>query len=113
MAPRPVGEIISTLLQSEEEEKKIVVNFCNVVEELYTHPRNDVNNMLIKIKDKDIFSIRDDLFLRCLDILEAEKFQQSKLYIHNSNPLSNLRKRYKVDKCYDDIYIIAISIIEK
>ena len=27
--------------------------------------------------------------------------------------MSNLRKRYKVNKCYDDIYIIAISIIEK
>ena len=114
MSPRAVGVIISTLFQSEEDEKNIVEGFNNVLTELYTHPKDEINKFILKIKDKDIFSIRDSVFLRCVeDSVLAQKFTEAKINLKEDEPLSNLRKRCKADKCYEDLYILAMSLIEK
>ena len=111
MTPRPPGVLISTLLQSEEEEVNIVDNFCRIIKELYTHPKDEINKFLIKIKDRDILLIRNTLFVKCTQEL-SQKFLELEIYISEEEPISNLRKRYKADKCYDDIFILAISLIE-
>ena len=114
MTPRNPGAIISVLLQTEEDEENIVENFCNVVTELYTHPKDEINKVLMRIKDRDIFTIREGLFLRCCqDQVLSKKFLERKLHIKEGEPLTNLRKRYKADKCYEDIFILAISMIEQ
>ena len=113
MSVRSVQEIISTLTMSDETENNIIINFMASLNELYSHPRDEISKMLIHIKDKDIFRIREELFLHCIDALQIDKFQESNIHINDKNPLSNLRKRYKADKCYDDIYILAMTIIEQ
>ena len=114
MTPRNTGAIISVLLQTEEDVKNIVENFCNVVTELYTHPKEEINKVLMMIKDGDIFTIREGLFLRCCqDQVISKKFLEGKIHIKEGEPLANLRKRYKADKCYEDIFILAISMIEQ
>ena len=112
MAPRNPGVIISTLLETEEEEKNNVENFCNVATELYTHPKDEISKLIIRIKDKDIFSIRESLFLRCYQGL-SQKFLENKIHINENEPITSLRKRYKVDKVYDDIFILSMSLIEQ
>ena len=113
MAPKTVSEIITTLTQSEEDEKQIVSNFVFSVNELYTHPRDEINKSLVHIKDKDIFLIREELARHCSDVLGQEKLSTANITINPEKPSDNLRKRYKADKCYDDLYILAISIKEQ
>jgi hypothetical protein len=113
MVPRTPGVIISTLLETEELEKNIVNNFASVIKELYTHPRKDLNTELIKIKDEDIFCIREHLFIICVETVGKNAFLQQRIQINNTTPTANLCRRYKASKCYDDIYIIAMTIIEK
>ena len=80
MAPRNPGVIISTLLQSEENEKNIVENFCNTITELYTHPKDEVNKVIMRINDRDIFPIREALFIRCVqDAVLSQKFLEAKI----------------------------------
>ena len=78
MAPRSLGEIISELTYSDEDEKNIVDNFIKLLEEIYSHPKEEINKMLIQIKDSAIVQIREDVFLRCLDEIPAEQVQEKK-----------------------------------
>ena len=110
MSPRPIETIIASLVEKGENEGSIITSFKDDFKELYTHPREDINNAMNKIKDSDIFLIRDEMFLQCLDAIEPQKFLEKNIFINEDNV--NLRKRYKAVKCYDDIYLIAISIIE-
>ena len=45
--------------------------------------------------------------------MQIEKFRENNIHINENNHLSNLRKRYKADKCYEDIYALAMTIIEQ
>ena len=110
MAPRSVSEIISSLTKDGDNESQIVQNFINAANELYTHPRDEINKSLIHIKDKDIFLIRNQLARNCSDILGQEKLLAANIKVNAENASENLRKRYKADKCYEDLFVLALSI---
>ena len=113
MAPRLAGQIISELTHTEEAQNNIVQNFISVISELYNNPHDEVNKHLVHIKGADIFKIREALFLHCIENIEQHKLQESNFIINFDNPLENLRRRNKPDRCYDDLYTLAISVIEK
>ena len=113
MAPRPIGEIISALTESEESKKDIVQNYINSIKEIYTHPKGEISKLLIHIDDKDIFAIREELYLQLLDTIPEEDLAKNNIKIDHNNPSSNLRKRYKSHNCHDDMYLLAVSIKEK
>ena len=64
---------------------------------------------MVHIKDKDIFQIREQLFT---ELVESSKIINIRCEFDKNNPISNLRKRYKATPCYEDIYVISMSIIE-
>ena len=107
MAPRTIGELIS-ILTSESHE-----TFISVIEEIDSHPKDEIYNSLVYIKDKDIFTIRERLFIEFLEVTPEELLQGRNIYINIAEPISNLRKRYKASTCCDDIYYLAVSILEK
>ena len=113
MAPKSVGEIISTLTQSDEAEKNVVANFIHSISEIYSHPKDEVNKTLINIKDRDIFLIRERVFLHFLNSFSEQALKDANIAVSDDNPCGALRKRYKAPCCYDDIYYLAMSIIEK
>ena len=113
MTPRPIKEIISALLESEESKKDIVQHYINNIKEIYTHPKGEISKQLSQIDDKDIFAIRDELYLQLLDTIPEEDLEKNKIKIDHNNPSSNLRKRYKAHNCHDDMYLLAVSIQEK
>ena len=61
MAPRPIGEIISSVTEVEEDVTK---SFLEALKEIYTHPRDQINKHLVYISDAEIYKIREELFLR-------------------------------------------------
>ena len=114
MAPRSIGELISWITSDDVEEGDALVKFSKSLEEICSHPKDEINNQLINIKDRDIFRIRDHLYLDFLDIEAIEvSLAIHNIFLDSNNPNSNLRKRYKAATCFDDIYYLAISIYEK
>ena len=113
MVPRPIGEIFSTLTTSDEAEKYIVQNYVNTIEEIYSYPKGEISKLLVHIKDRNIFLIREELFYHFLDKISQEELTRNSIYIDQNNPTSNLRKRYKAHNCYEDMYTLAISILEE
>ena len=113
MAPRSVEEIISTLTQSGEAEDNLAVNFIHSISEIYSHPEEEVSKTLINIKDHDIFVIRERLFLHFLNSFSEQALNDSNIAVSEVNPCGALRKRYKAACCYDDIYYLSMSVIDK
>ena len=94
MAPRTIGELIPILTsESHEVEVNIAETFMSVIEEIYSHPKDEINNSLVYIKDKDIFTIRERLFIEFLEVTPEELLQRRNIYINIAEPISNLRKR--------------------
>ena len=114
MTPRPIGEIISEIT-SKTENEKICELFLTNIDEIFSHSKDDITNQLIYIKDKDIFDLRESLGAELIKKVDISSY----VGIINNNESENssntniLRKRYKACKCYEDIYILGISIHEK
>ena len=100
-------------MESHQVEVNIAEKRISVIEEIYSHPKDEINNSLMYIKDKYIFTIRERLFIEFLEVTPEELLQGRNIYINIAEPISNLRKRYKASTCYDDIYYLAVSILEK
>ena len=64
MAPRSVGEIFSAITSSEDEETIIKV-FMENMAEIFTHPRMDITNHLIYLKDSHASGLRSHILNCC------------------------------------------------
>ena len=123
MAPRPIATIISTMTAAAENENKDINElFLFDIDEIFSHPKDDILSHFVYVRDKDIMQIREKLFIECVKKLAIEGNEQAKLSMAtliNSNDgddiniLNRLRKRYKASCCYEDIFIIGTSYIEK
>ena len=109
MAPRSLREIFANPADD------VVGNFVRSIEEIYSHPKDEICKALDSIVEKDIVEIRKRLYQEFLRVTPIESLKEAKI-IKASDPspvYPNLRKRNKSSTCYEDLYILAMSIIEK
>ena len=109
MAPRSLEELINN---SGED---AVSKFMEYMEEIYSHPKDEVNRALANLNDKDVYTIREKLFVKFLEVIPDETLQTAKILNPNDPSATppSLRKRNKASTCYEDLSILASSIIEK
>ena len=109
MAPRSLEEMINN---SEED---AVSKFMDSMEEIYSHPKDEINRALANLNDKDVYTIREKLFVKFLEVIPDDTLKMAKI-LNPNDPLASppsLRKRNKASTCYEDLSILATSIIEK
>ena len=112
MAPRTLGELISII--TSEEENELCNKFIELNEEIFTHSKDEITRSLIEITDKGIFLLRDALFQHLITIAEnTEPNDDGTIKIDQKILTAGLRKRYKGNKCFEDIYHIGLAIAEK
>ena len=107
MAPRSLEELISN--------EDAVSKFMDFMEEIYSHPKDEVNRALANLNDKDVYTIIERLFVKFLEVIPEETLKMAKI-LNPNDPLAtppSLRKRNKASTCYEDLSILATSIIEK
>ena len=115
MPPRTLEEIIPSL-STTENGKDIPTSFITCLVEIYSHPKEEISKAITgAIDDAEIFLIREKLFQNFLEMVPIENQKAAKLITTASDTdfAPSLRKRYKASTCYDDLHILAISIIEK
>ena len=104
MAPPAIGVIISDI--TSKDDSNICQLFFDVIEEIFSHPKDEILKCLIYIKDLDIFLLRTFILAELLK-LNPPGYEHLKYADENV-----LRKRYKAT-CYEDIFLLGISIVEK
>ena len=108
MSPRLLGEIMSEITMKDDS-NYVCQKFRDDLKEIMSHPKEEIINHMVHITDKDIFQIREQLFI---ELAESSKSVNIICELDKNNPISNLRKRYKSIPCYEDIYVVSMSIIE-
>ena len=110
MAPRSLQDIFTNLSED------VVGKYILSIEEIYSHPKDDISKALDScVGERDVAAIRERLYQEFLRVIPVEKLKEAKI-IKASDPspvYPVLRKRNKASTCYEDLYILAISIIEK
>ena len=116
MAPRSVGEIFSAITSSEDEETIIKV-FMENMAEIFTHPRMDITNHLIYLKDSHASGLRCHLYsivVKNATTHFKDDFIKIGIMAEDFVTLSSrLSRRYKITAIYDDICTLSVSLIEK
>ena len=115
MAPRPIGELIS-IISSSDEEEKVVNLFIEYMDEVFSHPQKDITNHLVHLSDKHATSLRIALYT--MVIKQATSHYKDDLLdlgfaVEEFGTLnSRLCRRYNASPVYDDIYALGISLVE-
>ena len=110
MAPRSLRDIVSDLTN---EENQFDTAFIKNINEIFSHPKDQINQELTSLSDKTIFDLRESLFLEMIDNFGQETFRSANVLLDDENPLTrNLRKRYKASTCLEDINIFSLSLCE-
>ena len=112
MSPKALEDIFSAIQGSND----IEFIFNIIIEnqgEVLSHPKKKVILTLQEFIDKLlVYNIREHLFIEFRDHFNTECLSDSNIKINQDDPLKSLRKRYKSDKCYSDIYILLLSLYE-
>ena len=112
MAPRSIGTIFSEISAAAENEQcDIYQLFKDKIDEIFSHPKDDILSHLVHLTDKDCYMLREKLLVECLDKLAANEIAVSDgtgIAVSGSSGME-IRRRYKINLVYDDIYIIGLS----
>ncbi|MBY0580086.1 MAG: hypothetical protein K2P53_00160 [Rickettsiales bacterium] len=109
MAPREIGELFLTIQSS----NNILENYIINVEEICSHPRDVIIYGFSQFKEAEVFKLRVELFQEILERFNIEQFSLLNIILDAEDPVKkNLRKRYKILTCLDDIYLMSISLAE-
>ena len=112
MAPRSIGTIFSEITAAAENEQcDIYQLFKDNISEIFSHPKDDILSQLVFLKDVDCYMLREKLLVECLDKLAANEIAVSDgtgIVVSGSSGME-IRRRYKINLVYEDIYIIGLS----
>ena len=105
-------ELISYVTTTDNRDDTIK-RFSDVMEEIFTHPRQTITDNLIHISTNHTAEIRSHLYSTLTHNPTPDlKAELATLNITNENKVSRLCKRYNETKNYNDIYLLGISIVD-
>ena len=112
MSPKPLEDIFGDI-QNSTEVSFIHSTIRDSQADILSYPCEKVVLTLKEfVNQEHVYKLREQLFMDFCDQFRFETLLENQINIDPEKPLKSLRKRYKPIKCYDDIYVLLISLYE-